>query len=258
MGVFAALGQGRDACLINQRLYLPKSWCEDPQRCEKAGIPKSEQAYRNHLQLALELIDDADRLKVQYAWIEMDAEFGHPSFLSKLQQRGKTFLVDVKSDTHHFRSHPRLAYRSKGHGLGRLRLKQKPMEADFYRMACGERDWRRTEIRDSTKGMMVADFLHKRVWLWDGKDTSGPMACHLIIRRIKNESGKGWQFKYSLSNAPAKTPLQRLAYQQCQRFWVAQAIRDAKDSLGMDEYQTRKWRAWHHHVALTILAGLTS
>ena len=63
-------------------------------------------------------------------------------------------------------------------------------------------------------------------------------------------------FKYSLSNAPAKTRTQRLANQQSQRFWVEQAIKDGKDGLGMDEYQARKWRAWHHHVALTLLAGL--
>ena len=32
VGVFAALARGRDACLINKKLYLPRSWTSDPDR----------------------------------------------------------------------------------------------------------------------------------------------------------------------------------------------------------------------------------
>ena len=102
----------------------------------------------------------------------MDAEFGHPSFLSKLKRRGKTFLVDVKSVTHLYRTHPRLTYHPKSTVADRLRLKLKPVRVDIYRLARGKRDWRRVEIRDSSKGIMVADFLRQRVWLWDGKVAS--------------------------------------------------------------------------------------
>ncbi len=112
------------------------------------------------------------------------------------------------------------------------------------------------EIKDSSKGLMVAEYLHKRVWFWDQEHGGRPGRWHLLIRRTPKEDGKGWVYKYSLSNAGKNVSTKRLAFQQSQRFWVEQAIKDGKDGLGLDEYQVRKWRAWHHHVALTMLAGL--
>jgi hypothetical protein len=41
---------------------------------------------------------------------------------------------------------------------------------------------------------------------------------------------------------------------QGQRFWVEHAFREAKDGLGMAQYQVRQWRGWHHHMALVLLA----
>ena len=37
VGVFAALGRGARATLIDYRLYLPESWSEDVPRCKKNG-----------------------------------------------------------------------------------------------------------------------------------------------------------------------------------------------------------------------------
>ncbi len=254
IGVFAALGRGRNACLINKRLYLPRDWTADHQRCEKAGIPEDRRAYKSRAQLAFELIDDADKQGLDYAWIGMDAEFGVPWILSELDRKGKRFLVDIASTAYLYKKNPRLKYQPRRHTGTGLSLKKKPVQASAIRESHGKRRWRRVEIRDSSKGLMVAEFLHKRVWFWD-RETE-PRLWHLIIRRIPKEDGVGWNYKYSLSNAPLKTPTERLAYQQSQRFWVEQAIKDGKDSLGLDEYQVRKWKAWHHHVAMTMLAGL--
>jgi len=254
VGVFAALCQGQHTCLINKRLYLPKDWCADHERCERAGIPHEQRSYRSRAQLALELIDDADQQQLQYAWIGMDAEFGVPWLLTELHRRGKPFLVDIASNAYVYKTDPRLAYRPKR--SPRLRFKRKPVKAECFRLIHGKRRWRRVEIRDSTKGTMIAEFLHKRVWVRDSQSEAAPVRCHLIIRRTPSQDGKEWHYKYSLSNAPSKATTQRLAYQQSQRFWVEQAIKDGKDGMGIDEYQARKWRAWHHHVALTLLACL--
>ena len=37
---------------------------------------------------------------------------------------------------------------------------------------------------------------------------------------------------------------------------MERSFEDAKSEVGMDEYQVRTWRAWHHHMALTMLALL--
>lgn len=258
VGVFAALAKGRDACLINKKLFLPKDWSGCESRCEAAGIPDEYREYKNRGQLAKELIEEADRDGVKYNWIGMDAEFGgYPWLLQQLHDEGKTFMIDVARNVYMYRSNPHMSLRpKKQRGSGRIRHRYKPVKADKFRSAHGKRRWRRVEIRDSTKGVMVAEYLHKKVWFWDGSRDTRAFLCHLIIRRTAKADGSGWIYKYSLSNAARATKTKTLAYQQSQRFWIEQAIRDVKDGLGLDEYQIRKWRAWHHHVALTMLAGL--
>ncbi len=61
---------------------------------------------------------------------------------------------------------------------------------------------------------------------------------------------------YSLSNAPAETPLPELARVQAQRFFIEHSFREAKSECGLAEYQVRRWDAWHHHMALVMLATL--
>ena len=83
------------------------------------------------------------------------------------------------------------------------------------------------------------------------------MRMHLIARRdASKESKTGYKCKYSLSNAAPETTTKRLAYQQAQRFWVEQCIKDCKQDAGMAQYQVRLWRGWHHHVSMSILVGL--
>jgi hypothetical protein len=40
-----------------------------------------------------------------------------------------------------------------------------------------------------------------------------------------------------------------------QRHRVETSLQDAKSELGMDEFQALQYRAWEHHLALTILAS---
>ena len=56
VGVFAALGKGRLASLIDERLYLPETWAKDSARCRKAGIPEEARRCRSKVDLALEMV----------------------------------------------------------------------------------------------------------------------------------------------------------------------------------------------------------
>ncbi len=50
--------------------------------------------------------------------------------------------------------------------------------------------------------------------------------------------------------------MQQLAQMQGQRFWIERAFEDGKSESGMADYQARKWRSWHHHMALVAMAML--
>ncbi len=104
----------------------------------------------------------------------------------------------------------------------------------------------------STKGELTIDVLHQRVWLRDGAEPAA-RCWHLLVRR---ELGARADLKYSLSNAAAETPVLRLAQMQGQRFWVERTFQDGKSHAGLDHYQARGWRAWHHHMALVMMAML--
>ena len=46
-----------------------------------------------------------------------------------------------------------------------------------------------------------------------------------------------------------------MAWRKSQRYLIERSNQDAKDEFGWDEFQTRKYRAWEHQLALTILAA---
>jgi hypothetical protein len=40
---------------------------------------------------------------------------------------------------------------------------------------------------------------------------------------------------------------------QAQRFFIEHCIKESKQVLGLSQFQTRKWLAWQHQVALNIM-----
>ena len=71
-----------------------------------------------------------------------------------------------------------------------------------------------------------------------------------MIRRV-NEPRR---YSFTLINAPAETPIERLAEWSTRRYFVERTFEDAKDELGWAEFEARKYRAWEHHLALTPAA----
>ena len=110
--------------------------------------------------------------------------------------------------------------------------------------------WRKKTLRNTTKGDLIVEVLHQRVWLWDKYSPNGH-CWHLIVRREMDSPGT---LKYCLSNAPAQTSVRKLTQMQAQRFWIERAFQDAKSHIGMAQYQARQWPSWHRHMALVMMA----
>ena len=60
---------------------------------------------------------------------------------------------------------------------------------------------------------------------------------------------------YYLSNAPESTPLETLAYVGGSRWRIETEFETEKSNVGLDEYETRTWAGWHHHIAMCLLGG---
>jgi SRSO17 transposase len=236
--VFASLGKGSMATLIDTALYLPKGWTLDGARMTAAGVPTAEQKHRTKYELALDLIERALNNGVQFSWIGFDGFYGdNGQLLRMIDATGLTFLGDVHCDQYIWTTDP----------TGDKSAK--PMRADAWVASQGPDAWRRIEVRHGTKGPMEAEVLHGMVWLYQSGDERAH-CWHLVVTRQPN------RLKYSISNAAPDTPVERLAYMQGQRYFVERALEDAKQQGGLGEYQVRGWRGWHHHVALVMMAML--
>lgn len=257
VGVFAALGKGDFSTLIDERLYLPKEWTSNPARCRKAGIPQTECRYRSKAELALEMVRHNKALGLRYAWVGADGGYGkEPAFLRGLEAMGETFVVDVHKDQQIYLEDPQPIVPETTTRRGRQRTRRQAqserIRVDQWLKAQPDAAWQHVTLRDSSKGKLRVEILHQQVWLWDGKEAQAHR-WHLIVRR---EIDSPETIKYTLSNAPAQTPSLRLAQMQAQRFWVERALQDGKSESGLADYQARKWRSWHHHMALVMMAML--
>ncbi len=203
------------------------------------------------------MIGHARELGVRFAWVGFDGFYGEdPALLRALQEQGEIFLGDVHKDQRIYLEDPKPvvpARKSKRGKRPTRRKAQRPsIRVDQWAAQQPAEAWQRMKLRDSTKGVLSVEILHRRVWVWDGKEENA-LCWHLIVRR---EVDSPSTLKYSLSNAPEDTPAARLAVMQGQRYWVERALQNGKQEVGLSDYQVRGWRAWHHHMALSMLAML--
>jgi SRSO17 transposase len=256
-GVFAALGCRNRVTPIDFRLYLPEAWTDDKKRCRAAGIPEENIVFKRKHDLALEMVVHARSLGVYFNWVGCDGLYGQdPDFLRSLNDMGEVFLADVHKDQRIYPVDPDPVVpppqSKKGRKPSRLKAQTAAVRVDKWVAQQSEDDWQRLSLRNTTKGKLIVDVLHKQVWLWDGEENKAHQ-WHLIVRREVKSSGK---LKYSLSNAPVDMSTDRLAYMQVQRFWIERSFQDAKNQCGMSDYQARGWRSWHHHMAMVLLVML--
>jgi SRSO17 transposase len=257
-GVFAALGCKRNATLIDFRLYLPKVWTKDKKRCQEAGVPKEKMVFKDKHDLAIEMITHSRAQGIRFNWVGCDAFYGKdPAFLRSIDQMGEVFVADVHKDQRIYLKDPDpvvplRSQTNKGKKPTKLKAQSKAVSVNKWAEQQQEGDWQRISLRNTTKGKLVVEVLHQRVWLWDGKEEKANQ-WHLIVRR---EIDSTKTLKYSLSNAPANIKIQRLAFMQAQRYWIERSFQNGKNQCGMEDYQVQGWRGWHHHMTMVILAML--
>lgn len=261
VGVFCALSQQDQVALVDVRLYLPKCWTDDKNRCKKAGIPLENQVYKTKPELALEMIEGmADR--VAYDWIGGDSLYGSSTPLRKgLQKLNKLFVMDVGENLHVHLQDPKPYIPASKSGRGRKKSAyisdSKPLKVKELIDTLADDDWKTYTFRTGTKGGMKRKMVIFDVYVWSATRVTEqyPEKLRLII----STDIDGTEVKYSLTNEGQVTQEKsfsgyQILYRQMQRYWVERGFQDCKDVLGMTDYQVRKWMAWHHHITLTIMA----
>jgi SRSO17 transposase len=257
VAVFGALARGQYSAPIDVRLYLPEQWTDDPERCEKAGVPEGERTFRTKPELALEIVRHARENGLRFGWVGADAGYGKgPGFCSALEEMGETFVVDVHSDFHVYVEDPEPYIPQRANNRGRpfkkYRTDRESIEVRELVDSLPAQRWKKMTLRETTRGKLKVLCCRSKVYVWDGE--SEKVHCWSLV--VTKAPGTNPNIKISLSNAPEQTTLKRLAWMQRQRYWVERTFEDAKSECGMADYQVRKWSAWHHHMALVMMAML--
>jgi SRSO17 transposase len=264
VAVFGVLSDGQRHAPVDMRLYLPKRWIDDPARCEQASIPLDARTLTSKSEHALDIVRQARAGGMRFEWVGVDAGYGkEPAFLRALDDMNEVFVADVHRTQRIWTERPALTVPPSPSGRGRASTRGRgaaqkrqasaaPVTVESLVKRFGAADWVRCDLRDGTRGVLRVDLAHRRVWVWDGEEEA-PRCWHLIVRReVKSEK----TIKYTLSNAPADTPVLRLGQRQGHRYWVERVFEDAKGECGLADYQALGWRAWHHHVTMVMLAML--
>jgi len=259
VAVFACLSNGDFASKVNARLYLPEDWCNDPVRCKEAGIPNEKRVFKTKLELALDIIHQQKQNGVCFDYIGGDGYYGNDANLARaIDQMGYIYMLDIHSDQKIFLNRPELFLperkSTKGPAPKRLKATTQDMSVSEYVKSLQSADWEKIQVRNTTKGKLTEEYHFVRVFIWN-KSINQIEPRMLVIR--KTMSAKNTiEIKYSFTNANLEQYThQALAYMQAQRFLVEHCIKESKQILGLDQFQTRKWLAWQHQVALNFLVS---
>ena len=257
VGVFAALAQGSYSTLIDTRLYLPKEWAQDRKRCLAAGVPEPQVVLKSKTDLAFEMVVHARQNGVRFHWVGVDGGYGkEPAFLRRLADHGEMFVAQVHRDQLIYLEDPEPLIPERKAPSGKkptlLQAQSASQRVDAWAQAQPPELWQKVEVRSGTKGKLRVEALHGSVWLWDGREPKARYWHVVAIRELASPE----TIKYVLSNAPGETSLERLVQMQRQRFWIERSFEDGKSENGLADYQVRGWRAWHHHMALVLMAML--
>ena len=245
---------------IAYQLYLPEVWASDRRRRRQAGVPE-ELGFLTKPEIALRQITAAVAQGIPVGVVLADAAYGNDSkFRNGVEALGLQYVVGVQSTTTVWPegSGPLAppAYRGCGRPPKLLRrdAAHQPLavrELALHRLA--PTSWRTVTWREGTAGMMRSRFAAVRV-----------RAAHRDYRQAV-ANGEQWLLiewpkgatepaQYWLANLAAATPLKQLVRTAKLRWRIERDFQELKQELGLNHFEGRSWRGFHHHATLCIAA----
>jgi SRSO17 transposase len=237
------------------RLYLPEGWAQDPRRRQVAGVP-AEVKFQTKGALALAQIDELLSEEVPLAPVVADAGYGASTqFREALTERGLSYAVGILPDTSLWVAgdEPRAHSPKIGRESTRLHRtgEQQPVLARDLAQGLPRRAWETVSWREGTKGMMRSRFALMRVRVAH-RDRHQSRAPEWLL--VEWPSGEREPSRYWLSTVPEDAMLDDLVRLAKIRWRIEHDFQELKDELGLDHYEGRGWRGFHHHGALCIAA----
>lgn len=249
------LGELGSGC-VGFRLYLPENWASDPARRAKVGVPESIE-FKTKWQLGLDLLDAALQAGLPRWPVLSDAGYGDcDDFRQSLRQRRLHYGVGIQGTLVFWTpgQQPRPPAPKKPGTQGRPATR-----------------WRSTEMPSSA--LEIAKRLSYREVTWRQGSRSPQRSRFAAIRvRSAHDHSKGrppgpeeWLLsewpageerpsKLWLCSLSARATLRKLVRFVKRRWRIERDYEDLKGEVGLDHFEGRTWRGFHHHAALCAVA----
>jgi len=210
-------------------LFLPQAWADDAARRATAGIPPTVR-HEEKWRLALRHIRQVRAAGLAIDAVLGDAEYGKvPTFRTALDRMGLPYALGVPG---HFPVWVR----------GAARMRPIAAIAATHRPSA----WRRVRWATGTKGPLAAWFVALRV-----RPAKSRHWCWLLCERTRRGDRDR---KFYFITAPETASVKSLAKLAHARWQIEQHYQELKGELGLDHFEGRSWRGWHHHAVLAALA----
>lgn len=259
VGVSISAATDAASCPLDWRIYLPAEWDEDTERRRKAHVP-DEVRHVPKWQLALEMVDELTGWGIEPPTVCADAGYGEiTGFRQGLDERGIDYIVQVKAGTSAYPPAVEPELRA-WKGLGRPPVPRYHAKPSSLRELARDGADRAVEVtwRQGSRGPMRSRFLALRVRPANVqlRRAAANAQTELAVRWLLAEwpAGADEPTDYWLSSLPADTPIPELVRLGKLRWRIEHDYRELKDALGLDHFEGRSYRGWHHHVTLVSVA----
>ena len=258
VGVFAGYASRHGYTLVDQRLFLPEVWLTDAYAARRltCQVPP-ELTLQSKPQLAAAMLQAIVRDGLlPFTYVVADCLYGNsPTFLDAVDACvGVTTLLAIPAETRCWLQRPQTVDKQYTYkGEKRVKRVVVPTHALTSVAAVAASlpasSWYQRTVAEGTKGPLTYAFARQRVTLC--KEDVPDRTVWLVIKRTL---GPEPTYTYSISNAPASTPLRTFVWLSGVRWAIEQGFEESKTELGMAHYEVRKYPGWHHHMLTTMLA----
>jgi SRSO17 transposase len=258
VGVYLGYASRKGYTLLDGQLFIPELWFGEAYADKRAATEMPPTLERKTKpEIALELLTQAlARGYVRGRWLAADALYGNSvAFRDGVAALSLYYFTAVSCDTLIWRRQVAVfvpSYNGKGRKPTKLRLKtpaNAPYPVDELAKRLPKRAWKRTIIKEGSKGPIVSDVAMVRVT--EARDGLPSSRLWLVIRRNVADPS---DVRYYLSNAPETTTEAELARMLGMRWPVELTFEQGKQEVGLDDYEVRSWQGWHHHRVMVMLA----
>lgn len=241
------------AC-IGMQLYLPEEWASDIRRRRAVGVPE-EIVFQQKWRIAIALLDEALSWGLEPRLTLADAGYGDSTeFRDALVARACSYLVGISGDHTAWPpgSNPRLPSRSPGPGRPRTQYRDGNRKPWAIAEIAKTLDYRAYTCVDGKGETKTGHFAFARVKLAERRTKGRPPSEELWLI-CEHRPGNN-EYKFYVSNLPTATSKRELARRVKLRWRVERDYQELKGEIGLDHFEGRTWRGFHHHATLCAAA----